>query len=196
LPAGAPTSQLVPTFRCPSDNGAKSMTVSGGGTFFLGNYLPFFPGTSLGTIMSPGATTKTALGVNYGARVADVVDGMSNTAFFAEYLRGLGASNDFRGHVWGDQPGYGFIFAALSPNTTANDLLYPGYCVNEPTLNRPCAAGNGSSTDTAASRSLHPGGVNVLLGDGSVRFVSNNVNLTQAWQPLATIAGGEILADF
>src|SRR5439155_11305160 len=36
----------------------------------------------------------------------------------------------------------------------------------------------------AAARSLHTGGVNVLLGDGAVRFVSNGVD-PNVWQALA-----------
>ena len=36
------------------------------------------------------------------------------------------------------------------------------------------------------------GGVNVLIGDGSVRFGKNTVNLLP-WQALATIRGGEII---
>ena len=42
------------------------------------------------------------------------------------------------------------------------------------------------------SRSHHAGGVNVLLGDGSVRFVKDSIDgLT--WRGLGTIAGGEII---
>ena len=43
---------------------------------------------------------------------------------------------------------------------------------------------------TASSR--HPGGVNLLIADGSVRFVSQTIS-AHVWQALATIAGGEIL---
>ena len=43
---------------------------------------------------------------------------------------------------------------------------------------------------TATSR--HPGGVNLLAFDGSVRFVRATVNQT-VWQALATIAGGEVV---
>ncbi|WP_020471634.1 DUF1559 domain-containing protein [Zavarzinella formosa] len=194
LPAGAPTSVVVSTLVCPSDNGMTTMTISGGGTYSLSNYLAFFPGSNLSTILSPASANKTALGVNYGARYSDITDGLSNTMIFGEYVRSMGASNDFRGHTWGDQPGYGFIFAASSPNTTANDFLYPGYCVSLPNNNRPCSDGNGSTTDTAASRSMHTGGVNVGLGDGSVRFVKNTI-LIATWQALATISGGEVLGD-
>ncbi len=42
------------------------------------------------------------------------------------------------------------------------------------------------------SRSYHPGGVNTLFADGSVRFVKSTINgLT--WRALGTIAGGEVL---
>jgi len=41
--------------------------------------------------------------------------------------------------------------------------------------------------------SYHPGGVNVLMGDGSVRFVKDAIN-GQAWRALGTIAGGEVIS--
>ena len=43
--------------------------------------------------------------------------------------------------------------------------------------------------------SRHTGGVNVCLGDGSVRFVSNTVNLA-TWRALGTRGNGEVLNDF
>jgi prepilin-type processing-associated H-X9-DG protein len=55
---------------------------------------------------------------------------------------------------------------------------------------------------TTAS-SLHPGGINVLLGDGSVRFVKETIQSTKrpyidpagVWQALATRDGGESYDD-
>jgi prepilin-type N-terminal cleavage/methylation domain-containing protein/prepilin-type processing-associated H-X9-DG protein len=41
--------------------------------------------------------------------------------------------------------------------------------------------------------SYHPGGVNVLMLDGSVHFVKNSVNLA-AWRAIATYAGGEVIS--
>jgi prepilin-type N-terminal cleavage/methylation domain-containing protein len=42
------------------------------------------------------------------------------------------------------------------------------------------------------ARSHHPGGVNALLGDGSVHFVKDSINgLT--WRALGTVAGGEVV---
>ena len=45
----------------------------------------------------------------------------------------------------------------------------------------------------SAARSLHPGGANVLLADGSVRFIKNTVGLAP-WRALGTRAGGEVLS--
>jgi prepilin-type N-terminal cleavage/methylation domain-containing protein/prepilin-type processing-associated H-X9-DG protein len=43
------------------------------------------------------------------------------------------------------------------------------------------------------SRSNHNGGVNVLQGDGSVRFVSNSI-ASSVWHALGTVSGGEIVS--
>jgi prepilin-type processing-associated H-X9-DG protein len=41
--------------------------------------------------------------------------------------------------------------------------------------------------------SRHPGGVSVLMGDGSVRFVRTSVALA-TWRALGTRAGGEVIS--
>jgi hypothetical protein len=38
--------------------------------------------------------------------------------------------------------------------------------------------------------------VNVLMADGSVRFVTDGVDLFTTWRPLATRAGGEVVPGF
>jgi prepilin-type processing-associated H-X9-DG protein len=45
-----------------------------------------------------------------------------------------------------------------------------------------------------SARSTHPGGVNTLLGDGSVKFIKSTVNL-QTWRALGTRAGGETISS-
>jgi prepilin-type N-terminal cleavage/methylation domain-containing protein/prepilin-type processing-associated H-X9-DG protein len=44
------------------------------------------------------------------------------------------------------------------------------------------------------SRSYHPGGVNVLLGDGSVRFIKDSID-GATWRALGTVAGGEVVSS-
>jgi prepilin-type processing-associated H-X9-DG protein len=45
-----------------------------------------------------------------------------------------------------------------------------------------------------SARSAHPGGVNVLFGDGSVKFVKDSVNLV-TWRAIGTRAGGEAVSS-
>ncbi len=54
---------------------------------------------------------------------------------------------------------------------------------------------NGGPTFAAVNaRSFHPGGVNVLIGDGSVRFLTNSIH-GSTWRALGTIHGGEVTSS-
>jgi prepilin-type N-terminal cleavage/methylation domain-containing protein/prepilin-type processing-associated H-X9-DG protein len=54
---------------------------------------------------------------------------------------------------------------------------------------------NGGPTFSAINaRSYHPGGVNTLLGDGSVRFVKSTMD-GMVWRALGTVAGGEVISS-
>ena len=44
------------------------------------------------------------------------------------------------------------------------------------------------------SRSYHPGGVNVLFGDGSVHFIKDSTD-GQTWRALGSVSGGEIISS-
>ena len=52
---------------------------------------------------------------------------------------------------------------------------------------------NRQSTGLFAARSLHRGGVNALLGDGSVHFFSDTVS-ADTWRALSTRSGGEAIS--
>ncbi len=78
-----------------------------------------------------------------------------------------------------------------TPNTKTNDVMVPGYCVDNPRFGLPCVGG---ANRHKAARSRHPGGVNVLLGDGSVRFVRDSVSLN-VWQAVGSMNGGESIAN-
>ena len=54
---------------------------------------------------------------------------------------------------------------------------------------------NGGPTFAAINaRSYHPGGVNALLGDGSVRFVKSSID-GMVWRGLGTVAGAEVISS-
>jgi len=42
---------------------------------------------------------------------------------------------------------------------------------------------------------MHPGGVQILLADASVRFVEENIDL-DTWRALATINAGELPSEY
>jgi prepilin-type processing-associated H-X9-DG protein len=50
--------------------------------------------------------------------------------------------------------------------------------------------GASSASGSYAARSKHPGGVNVGMADGSVRFVGDTIDKT-IWQAASTISNGE-----
>jgi prepilin-type N-terminal cleavage/methylation domain-containing protein/prepilin-type processing-associated H-X9-DG protein len=53
----------------------------------------------------------------------------------------------------------------------------------------------GDTCAAVTARSYHSGGVNVVLMDGSVRFVTNDI-LSATWRALGTRAGGEVIGGF
>jgi prepilin-type N-terminal cleavage/methylation domain-containing protein/prepilin-type processing-associated H-X9-DG protein len=55
-------------------------------------------------------------------------------------------------------------------------------------------SGSGGGQGAISPNSNHPGGVNVCMADGSVRFIKNSVNL-QTWWALGTRAGGEVISS-
>jgi len=57
---------------------------------------------------------------------------------------------------------------------------------------RDCIRAVGLDRGHLAARSFHPGGVNTLFGDGTVRFVSNSVDLN-VWRAAGTKKGGETI---
>jgi prepilin-type processing-associated H-X9-DG protein len=44
------------------------------------------------------------------------------------------------------------------------------------------------------ARSLHTGGVNAALCDGSVRFIRDSISMP-IWQALSTARGGEVIPE-
>ena len=66
------------------------------------------------------------------------------------------------------------------------------YCINKPP-NPPCIApGSATNPVMMGARSRHPGGVNVVMCDASVRFSSDSI-LLDTWRAMATTQGEDLL---
>lgn len=197
----AVTAVVLPNLLCPSDGvGGRTSTRVTYWTSCHSNYLAFCGDDNYAAIL-PGAVPphrRSAFGFNFGARIGEILDGTSCTMVFGEYLTGVpegGAQEDFRGAVWIDIPGLSQIYTRSTPNSTSPDVFFPaGRCFNRPELNLPCTIAS-KEESTAAARSRHPGGVHVLMGDGSVQFVNESISLA-VWRALGTIAGGEVASGF
>jgi prepilin-type N-terminal cleavage/methylation domain-containing protein/prepilin-type processing-associated H-X9-DG protein len=84
---------------------------------------------------------------------------------------------------------YDGFTTALPPNTQV--LVAPGVDLDVNTEDE----NNGGPTYAAVTaRSYHPGGVNSLFCDGSVRFIKNSINW-MTWRALGTIASGEVVSS-
>ena len=197
---GAPASQVITSMLCPSDGEGGTVRMTAGGNLAMVNYLGFFGDIAHDhgiepevALFSPPANKRHAFGINFGASGKDFLDGSSKSLLLGEYLRGLASeSKDWRGVIYQDEGTNSQLFTAITPNSSSPDVIWSGYCVNRPQLNMPCTNGY---NETGAARSRHPGGVHVAFGDGSARFIGDDVDLV-TWQALGSIEGSEIAEDY
>ncbi len=83
------------------------------------------------------------------------------------------------------------VTTALTPNAK---VLVPGFGANAYDLVTTDENQGGPVYAALTADSYHPGGVNSLFGDGSVRFLKDSVNgLT--YRALGSIAGGEVVSN-
>jgi prepilin-type N-terminal cleavage/methylation domain-containing protein/prepilin-type processing-associated H-X9-DG protein len=128
---------------------------------------------------------------------AKVTDGLSKTVLGSEVIssgaRGTSRYFDGRGTWWLDQ---GVMYSHyLPPNAPQNDP-YNGDTIGEtaesgkPGLVKTQTVPGGWAAVMNAARSYHPGGVNAVMCDGSVRFVEDSV-ASVVWTALGSMNGGE-----
>jgi len=212
----------VNAYYCPSDGNNTALSTIGstfnGRTFYVTsqNYV-----ANYGNLTTDQQSTFTFGGVTYtygGAPFADIdgpgagnsgqrvfnfnsiSDGLSNTMLFSELLVGVGqnagqynAPFDLRGFSWwGSAASY---TGWLVPNSTLPDVLESSsYCVYPYQNNPPCIAPTTTLPRVNAARSRHAGGVNVGMGDGSVKFIKNTINIA-TWRALSSTHGNEVISS-
>jgi prepilin-type N-terminal cleavage/methylation domain-containing protein len=144
---------------------------------------------------------KSAFGHDGTIKLSSVVDGLSSTVFISEILQG--SLHDVRGLVWTSSSGAGTYMTRFTPNQfkdycgsglEADQLSQQSICVPEPEQNLPCGFTGNAQLGFAGAKSRHPGGLNVLNGDGSVRFIKSSIDPAM-WIAINTIAGGEVISS-
>jgi prepilin-type N-terminal cleavage/methylation domain-containing protein/prepilin-type processing-associated H-X9-DG protein len=129
-------------------------------------------------------------------RLQDISDGTSNTLLMAEVVQGQ--RQDLRGFSWWGDSSAMETFFPPNPTSPDSNIYAPGdgtgFCDPNPP-NPPCIQASTAYPEFQSSRSRHPQGVNVVLCDGSARFISNDINL-QTWRNLGSSHDGNVLGDY
>ncbi|QDU87424.1 hypothetical protein Pla175_07840 [Pirellulimonas nuda] len=198
---------VIPQYLCPSDR-QERVSPAFGPT----NYV-----ASTGTGAGGGTPRKVdgLFGVNSDFKPSEITDGLSKTALFSESLLGERSDDSHN-----PQREYKFVLVLNTLNqgmcdfTTQWNLseplgfswasgefrcaLYNHWRTPNSTEFDCVGAAIGGSVATRytpygwrAARSVHAGGVNVGMADGSVRFVTDDIG-TNPWRALSTRAGGEL----
>jgi prepilin-type processing-associated H-X9-DG protein len=208
----------VGVFLCPSDPAPLPADWPGQNNYYANLGSTFLCDLSE-KLKSTVAPNEQPTGVFYylsQARVADLTDGTSNTVFFSEKRRGNGAPDPVTDML--TMPNTTTMDATfdacskLNPRTSTpltskqgaswvmGDMCCSTYNHVMPPNATTCAGIGfpGSMANMAMAvppSSTHPGGVNALMGDGSVRFIQNDISLV-TWRALGTRAGSEIQQGF
>ena len=143
---------------------------------------------------------------NYKLKFRDVTDGLSNTLAVGELhliLQGYttttvnGESQGSTAVESGGPTAWGAdgndYFCEGTTNVRMNKLSGPYYSrtITDPATLRDIAF----NSPLHSFRSTHTGGCNFLMADGSVRFLSENINMP-TYKALGSRNGGEVVGDF
>jgi prepilin-type N-terminal cleavage/methylation domain-containing protein/prepilin-type processing-associated H-X9-DG protein len=153
-------------------------------------------------IVGPGALIK-----NDKPKLAEITDGLSNTIFYAEsagrpyhYVKGAKLVNTDLTIARVNAGGWARPASDFSVDGSARGgIPLPGPCpINctngENVAGLPFPLPYYGSEGTSEVYAFHPGGANVLLGDGSVRFLKEQIGI-RTFAALVTRAGGEVLSQ-
>jgi prepilin-type N-terminal cleavage/methylation domain-containing protein len=218
---------VLPAFRCPSDNGPNTITLTGGGTNSvigranypgcagaMGLYGSNLRGDTWTTPIGPGgpsapngflnATGQGAFAMNSKRNFRDFTDGLSN-CFLVGERRSPGAINATQ-YAGGDMNWAGNNSDGPCAVGSYSVSYTLGDCSNGDTLNVKVLSTSVTTQNMASFSSFHVGGGHFLMGDGAVRFVSENIQSGASYplapapgmtyQNLAMIQDGQVLGDF
>ena len=186
----------ITAFQCPTDTSPKFY-----GTSAITNYAPSFgpivgispngctayPGNTFNDAGTFDDTTHTGVSIpgisnrdGWFPQFRDISDGMSNTILMGETRP---ECSDHEQNSW----------AAVNSHwiTTTAPINY-NTCPGAP--GQPCNAVNNWMT-SMGYKSRHSGGAQLLLGDGGVRFVSENIDY-MTYQRLGDRHDGQVVGDF
>jgi prepilin-type processing-associated H-X9-DG protein len=210
------TTQEVPFFLCPSDGQNNKISNYG-----RSNYLANIGATATvsntdGSVAGvfhrpPGSTTP---GNARGHSLLSITDGTSNTAAYCEvkrgpctgttpqelmvYNKGAGAITDDKAPTNCTTAGGTATFSYAGGSYFRASVMWTGFYNHTTTPNQTgyfwCVDGSLLKGHIGA-KSYHSGGVNLLLCDGSVRFVSDSVNQT-VWARVGARADGQVVGDY
>jgi prepilin-type N-terminal cleavage/methylation domain-containing protein/prepilin-type processing-associated H-X9-DG protein len=200
----------IPIFRCPSDymgeNPGSEQTVNVSdvanntlATFARANYVSSVGSSTLWCSWPISIQPNGALYRNSTTHIADVTDGLSQTVFAAERSSNI-SDSVWAGIVpnsvhWSYPPYAGIGTGGLNTPYDGPGAFvgaHGGPCPYEdPVVIHPPNSPLGHSDQF---QSTHPGGSNILLGDGSVHFYSDGHALS-TWVALVSRNGGEVIGE-
>jgi prepilin-type N-terminal cleavage/methylation domain-containing protein/prepilin-type processing-associated H-X9-DG protein len=206
---------LVSVYACPSDLPPdvqnSTDTVYHRNNARRGNYLMcstlwmeyYGPYNWTGGLPDFVQSTRGAFITDTSARLAEFTDGMSNTTVIGESPQihlssvwgpywGSGVHTSTNGNVYPPPPLVNQIVGniGLGPEWRDFTTTLPNAAPNNIQCGGPCTS---KLLYANAMGSKHPGGLNMLFGDGSVKFIKNTIS-GNTWWAINTIRGGEIVS--
>jgi prepilin-type N-terminal cleavage/methylation domain-containing protein len=195
----------ISMYGCPSDGLKMNEWESSTWARWRGNYVVNFGNTNYGQTSKGGVSFGGApFRPRTGVKSKDITDGLSKTLLMAECVTVGQLNTQASGSGWGGpiseisiSVGGQTFQAWLTPNSSVPDDVTrrcpPDYALNG--MPGCTLVGNDMTQQSLASRSRHPGGVQVASADGSCRFVSDGIYLG-TWRALSTSQGGEVASEY
>jgi prepilin-type N-terminal cleavage/methylation domain-containing protein/prepilin-type processing-associated H-X9-DG protein len=185
---------VVPAYICPSDpNGGRTPGVGNvAGNAREGFHMNYLGCAGNNLFSAPATDGTLGTGVLFPQskiKLTGISDGSSNQLLLSEtLLTPVAAGDDRRGRMWNCWQGETLFSTRFTPNTTSADVCFSCPTV-QPNPKAPCTAIGSGNGAIQSARGNHGGGVNACFGDGTVRFVPNNIN-PATWLNLGSISDG------